>query len=207
MQFVVDMSSTSHKRKSCRCRHEKHFMTYIDMLFQLNGTLKYLRNNEIMSNFSRGKYGAMDRASDSEYMNDFPAWVWVPVVTKFVWSFFCPWARHFTLIVPWFGGDVKLSVLHESNPRFPYKSTMNIILMNSSVHMLSKQLEIFLFTCLQNLLVFSNQVQIKSNIHWFRKPSLKLVSEVTKLDEIWHKTFLNNKSSILLVYMPIMPLV
>ena len=53
------------------------------------------------------------------------------------------------------------AILRESNPRFPYKSTVNIILMNSSVHMLiveavQKQLEIFLFTCLQNLQVFSN---------------------------------------------------
>ena len=50
MQFcrhIVD------KRKSCQCQHRKYFMTYIDMLFQLNGALKYLRNNEIMSNFSR----------------------------------------------------------------------------------------------------------------------------------------------------------
>ena len=31
----------------------KYFMTYIDMLFQLNGAPKYMRNNEIMSNFSR----------------------------------------------------------------------------------------------------------------------------------------------------------
>ena len=28
--------------------------------------------------------------------------------------------------------------LRESNPRFPYKSTVNIILMNSSVHMLKQ---------------------------------------------------------------------
>ena len=28
--------------------------------------------------------------------------------------------------------------IRESNPRFPYKSTVNIILMNSSVHMLKQ---------------------------------------------------------------------
>ena len=53
---VIDMQFCRHvidKRKSCRCRHKKYFITYIDMSFQLNGTLKYLRNNEIMSNFSR----------------------------------------------------------------------------------------------------------------------------------------------------------
>ena len=100
--------------------------------------------------------------------------------------------------------------VRESNPRFPYKSTVNIILMNSSVHMseaVQKQLEIFLFTCLQNLLVFSNQVQIKSNIRLVQKTSLNLFSKVTKSDEIWNKRFHNNKSSILHVYMPIMPLV
>ena len=32
----------------------------------------------------------------------------------------------------------KESFLRESNPRFPYKSTVNIILMNSSVHMLKQ---------------------------------------------------------------------
>ena len=46
-RHVIDM------RKTCRCRHKKYFTTYIDVLFQSNGTLKYLRNNEIMSNFSR----------------------------------------------------------------------------------------------------------------------------------------------------------
>ena len=29
------------------------------------------------------------------------------VVPKFVWCFLCPWARHFSLIVPWFRGHVK----------------------------------------------------------------------------------------------------
>ena len=58
----------------------------------------------------RGKRGAMDRASDSEYMNDSPAWVRATVVPKFVWCFLCPWARHFTVIVPWFGGHVEPSV-------------------------------------------------------------------------------------------------
>ena len=46
-QHVIDM------RKSCRCRHKKYFNAYTDMLFQSNGTQKYLRNNKIMSNFSR----------------------------------------------------------------------------------------------------------------------------------------------------------
>ena len=46
-RHVIDM------RKSCRCRHIKYFTTYIDMLFQSNGTRKSLRNNKIMSNFSR----------------------------------------------------------------------------------------------------------------------------------------------------------
>ena len=46
-QLIIDM------RKSCRCRHKKYFTTYINMLFQSNGTRKYLRNNKIISNFSR----------------------------------------------------------------------------------------------------------------------------------------------------------
>ena len=39
-------------RKTWWCWHKKYFTTYIDMLFQSNGMLKYLRNNGIMSNFS-----------------------------------------------------------------------------------------------------------------------------------------------------------
>ena len=34
--------------------------------------------------------------------------------------------------------EVRWFFLRESNPRFPYKSTVNIILMNSSVHMLKQ---------------------------------------------------------------------
>ena len=49
------MSSTS--EKLCQCRHKKYFTTYIVMLFQSNGTRKYLRNNKIMSKFSRDTTG------------------------------------------------------------------------------------------------------------------------------------------------------
>ena len=42
------------------------------------------------------------RASDSEYMNDCPALVRARLVPQICVSFLCPWARHFTLIVPWF---------------------------------------------------------------------------------------------------------
>ena len=59
---------------------------------------------------ARGKHGAVDRASDSEYMNGCPAWVRARLVPQICVSFLCPWARHFTLIVPWFGGHVKPSV-------------------------------------------------------------------------------------------------
>ena len=57
--------------------------------------------------------------------------------------------------------------------------------MNSSliehVEAVQKQLEIFLFTFLQNLLVFSNQVQIKSNIRLVQK----IISEIIfKCDKI-----------------------
>ena len=58
----------------------------------------------------RGKRGAVDRASDSEYMNGCPAWVRARLVPQICVSFLCPWARHFTLVVPWFGGHVKPSV-------------------------------------------------------------------------------------------------
>ena len=58
----------------------------------------------------KGERGAVDRASDSEYMNGCPAWVRARLVPQICVSFLCPWARHFTLIVPWFGGHVKPSV-------------------------------------------------------------------------------------------------
>ena len=57
-----------------------------------------------------GKRGAVDRASDSEYMNGCPAWVRARLVPQICVSFLCPWARHLTLVVPWFGGHVKPSV-------------------------------------------------------------------------------------------------
>ena len=57
------------------------------------------------------KRGAVDRASDSEYMNDCPAGVRVRLVQKICVSFLYPRARHFTLIVPWFEGHVKLLVI------------------------------------------------------------------------------------------------
>ena len=62
---------------------------------------------------SRGKRGTVDRASDSEYSeyrNGCPAWVRARLVSQICVSFLCPWARHFTLIVQWFGGYVKPSV-------------------------------------------------------------------------------------------------
>ena len=46
-RYIIDM------RKACRCRHKKYFTAYFDMLFQSNSTRKYLRNNKIISNFSR----------------------------------------------------------------------------------------------------------------------------------------------------------
>ena len=51
MQFML--TCHGYMRKSANVRHRKYFTTYIDMLFQSNGTWKYLRNKEIMSNFSR----------------------------------------------------------------------------------------------------------------------------------------------------------
>ena len=47
-------------------------------------------------------------------------------------------------------------------------------LLCTHVEAAQKQLEIFLFTCLQNLLVFSNQVQIKSNIRLVQKTISKI---------------------------------
>ena len=89
--------------------------------------------------------------------------------------------------------------LRESNPRFPYVNHEHHPneLLCTHVEAVQKQLEIFLFTCLQNLLVFYNQVQIKSNIRLVQRPSLKLFSKVTKSDEIGNKRFHNNKASIL----------
>ena len=49
----------------------------------------------------------------------------------------------------------------ESNPRLEHHPNEII---STHVEAVQKQLEIFSVTCLQNLLVFSNQVQIKSNI-------------------------------------------
>ena len=37
--------------KSCRCRHKKYFTTYIDMLFQSNGTPKYLKTTKSCQTF------------------------------------------------------------------------------------------------------------------------------------------------------------
>ena len=69
--------------------------------------------------------------------------------------------------------------VRESNSRFPYKSTVNIIC--THVEAVQKQLEIFLFTCLQNLLVFSNQVQIKSNIRLVQKIISKIIFKGDKI--------------------------
>ena len=55
IRAVIDMQLCWHvidMRKTCWRRHIKYFMTYINMLFQSNGTLKYPRN-KIMSNFPR----------------------------------------------------------------------------------------------------------------------------------------------------------
>ena len=49
------------------------------------------------------------------------------------------------------------------------------------VEAVQKQLEIFLFTCLQNLLVFSNQVQIKSNIRLVQKTISKIIFKGDKI--------------------------
>ena len=50
------------------------------------------------------------------------------------------------------------------------------------VEAVQKQLEIFLFTCLQNLLVFSNQVQIiKSNIRLIQKTISKIIFKDDKI--------------------------
>ena len=67
----------------------------------------------------------------------------------------------------------------QSTPRFPYKSTVNIIC--THVEAVQKQLEIFLVTCLQNLLVFSNQVQIQSNIRLVQKAISKIVFRGDKI--------------------------
>ena len=47
-------------------------------------------------------------------------------------------------------------------------------LLCTHVEAVQKQLEIFLFTCLQNLLVFSNQVQLKSKIRLVQKTISKI---------------------------------
>ena len=54
----------------------------------------------------------MDRAADYEYMNDSLAWVRVTLVPNFCDASCAPeqGTSDFTLIVPWFGGHVKLSV-------------------------------------------------------------------------------------------------
>ena len=46
-RHVIDM------RKSCWCRHKIYFTTYIDMLFQSNGTRNTSEKQEIVPNFSR----------------------------------------------------------------------------------------------------------------------------------------------------------
>ena len=70
----------------------------------------------------------------------------------------------------------------KSNPRFPFKSTRehhpNEYLC-THVEAVQKQLEIFIFTCLQNL--FSNQVQIKSNIRLVQKTISKIIFKGDKI--------------------------
>ena len=68
----------------------------------------------------------------------------------------------------WIQSTVSIEVNREHHPNE---------LLCTHVEAVQKQPEMFLFTCLQNLLVFSNQAQIKSNIRswdWFRKTISKI---------------------------------
>ena len=54
IRAVIDVQLCRHvidMRKLCRCRHEKYFTTYIVMLFQSNGTRKYLRYKKSWQTF------------------------------------------------------------------------------------------------------------------------------------------------------------
>ena len=80
-------------------------------------------------------------------------------------------------------------------------------LLCTHVEAVKKQLEIFLFTCLQNLLVFSNQVQIKSNIRLVQKTISKISFKGDKIGWNLEQKIPQQQVFILLVYMPTMPLV
>ena len=67
----------------------------------------------------------------------------------------------------WIRSTVSIIVNREHHP-IPNE------LLCTHVEAVQKQLEIFLFTCLQNLLVFSNQVQIKFNIRLVQKTISKI---------------------------------
>ena len=71
------------------------------------------------------------------------------------------------------------------------------------VEAVQKQLEIFSFTCLQNLVVFSNQVQIKSNIRLVQKTISKISFKGDKIGwNLEQKIHQQQRSSILVVYIP-----
>ena len=59
--------------------------------------------------------------------------------------------------------------------------SVQMLKQGSLVEAVQKQLEIFLFTCLQNLLAFSNQVQIKSNIRFVQKIISKIIFKGDKI--------------------------
>ena len=86
---VIDMQLSWHvidMRKSCQCRQKKYFTTYIDMLLQWNGTRKYLKNNKIMSNFSRDTTFVALCWSSFILRSQCALYFWVCSISRF---FFC----------------------------------------------------------------------------------------------------------------------
>ena len=66
--------------------------------------------------------------------------------------------------------------LRESNPRFPYKSTVNIILMKSLVHMLMQSKNSLKFSHLPAYRFF----QIDTDSHWMGVDATSIVSRSSK---------------------------